>query len=282
MKNLIRIGVAGALMAGYVTAQAQVPLPSSNNSDLWLFVSDQTAGTTFAEDTGISINSLVPSGSLAASGQTPPAAVLSTAIQANFTVAPTTALSSYITAAGSHPLTWAVEAAQFPGSTTAAGTRKPGGIIGITDNPASQANNTAQMFLSPNVMSWLNGFQPDVQYLAQTYVAGGKSYAFTAGTSVGQVWGASTGGNAGSTDLYGQGPDTAGVLLGQQVNMYALTGNGNLGQSQSYLLGSNLTLDASGKLSVGGTAVPLPAAVWLFGSGLLGLIGVGRRRAAAV
>jgi hypothetical protein len=25
-------------------------------------------------------------------------------------------------------------------------------------------------------------------------------------------------------------------------------------------------------------AVPLPAAVWLFGSGLLGLIGVGRKR----
>ncbi len=29
------------------------------------------------------------------------------------------------------------------------------------------------------------------------------------------------------------------------------------------------------------TAVPLPAAVWLLGSGLLGLVGVGRRRSIA-
>ncbi|MGI9320139.1 MAG: VPLPA-CTERM sorting domain-containing protein [Thiogranum sp.] len=28
----------------------------------------------------------------------------------------------------------------------------------------------------------------------------------------------------------------------------------------------------------GGTPVPLPAAVWLFGSGLLGLFGIARRR----
>jgi hypothetical protein len=52
------------------------------------------------------------------------------------------------------------------------------------------------------------------------------------------------------------------------------------------VLGDNLTLSASGLLSVAAGSVtppvPLPAAVWLFGSGLLGLLGVGRRRAAAV
>lgn len=42
------------------------------------------------------------------------------------------------------------------------------------------------------------------------------------------------------------------------------------------------TLSSSGDLvysiAAGGGAVPLPAAAWLFGSGLLGLLGVGRRR----
>jgi len=46
------------------------------------------------------------------------------------------------------------------------------------------------------------------------------------------------------------------------------------------------TLDTNFKLSANGTlstisAVPLPAAVWLFGAGLFGLVGIGRRRQAS-
>jgi hypothetical protein len=44
-------------------------------------------------------------------------------------------------------------------------------------------------------------------------------------------------------------------------------------------------LSASGDLVYtvpGSTAVPLPAAIWLLGSGLLGLAGVGRRKTLAV
>jgi len=284
MKNPIRYGVAGALMAGYVTAQAQVPLPSSGNSDLWLFVSDQKAGTTFALDTGMSLSGIAPTTSFAAGNSpNPPTAILSTAIQANFSVAPTAALTAYINAANTagDALTWAVEGIQFPTTPTGTGYRKPGGIVGITDNPASQAQNTSNLGLSPSLTTWAGGFQQDVAYLAGTYVTGGKAYAFTSGSSTGQVWGAGAGSIAGSTDLYGQGPDTAGIGLGQQMNLYALTGNSGLGQAQSYLLGTNLTLASTGTLSVSPAAVPLPAAVWLFGSGLLGLIGVGRRRAAA-
>jgi hypothetical protein len=40
-------------------------------------------------------------------------------------------------------------------------------------------------------------------------------------------------------------------------------------------------ISGSGNCSVSVSPVPVPAAIWLFGSGLLGLIGVGRRRQAA-
>jgi hypothetical protein len=251
------------------------PLPSSGSSDLWLFVSDATASTTFAEDTGMSINSIVGTTFTANS-------VLSTAIQANFSIGPSSALTTYINAANSagHQLQWAVEAMQFPATVNH---QAAGKLVGITDNPASQAGNTSNMQYSA-IQTWGNGFQADAAYMAATQggTGTGATYAWSAGSPTGQVWKpGQTGSFSGSTDIYGQGPDTAGILPGQTMNLYALTGNGGTGQLQSYVMGTNLTLSATGALTVGGAAVPLPAAVWLFGSGLLGLIGVGRRRAAA-
>jgi hypothetical protein len=64
------------------------------------------------------------------------------------------------------------------------------------------------------------------------------------------------------------------------IKLFGLTGNNIAGgQNQSYLLGS--AVFNGGVLTITGNAaapVPLPAAVWLFGSGLMGLVGVSRRR----
>jgi hypothetical protein len=68
--------------------------------------------------------------------------------------------------------------------------------------------------------------------------------------------------------------------------------NGNFDQWTLAALGGNLgwqvdvLTDAIGitdvvRLSVVPSAVPVPPSVWLFGSGLLGLIGIARRRQAA-
>ena len=280
MKTLIRFAVAGALMAGFATAQAQ-NLPSSGNSDLWVFVSDATAKTTFAEDTGLSLSSLLPTASLVSGAN------LNTSIVANFSVAATSSLTSYINAANAagHTLTWAVYGAQFPGSVSGAGYRKPGGFISIFDDLSAVGGNIAQGLLSPTLQNIGSGIEGDLTYLKATYTAGGKSYSWADGSNTGNVWGAGVGGTGGSTDLFGQEFDQAGIALGTTNTLYGLTGNSGPGQVQSYILGTDVTVTADGTLKVGGgtgPTVPLPAAVWLFGSGLLGLFGVGRRRAAAV
>jgi hypothetical protein len=70
--------------------------------------------------------------------------------------------------------------------------------------------------------------------------------------------------------------------VGSSAAFYGITDNNSTStQVQSYVLGS-LELYANGTLATlssgGGSSVPIPAAVWLFGSGLLGLAGIGRRR----
>jgi hypothetical protein len=287
MKQVVRFAIAGALMVGYATAQAQTQ-PSSNASDLWLFVSDQTAGTTFAVDTGKALTDILPTSSLAPGGS---ATVLSTSVQANFSIGPTAALTSYINAANTagHTLEWGVDAANFPGVTTAKGNQKPGGIVALFDNPVSQEANTSGLVFG-NMQTFAGGLQGDLGFFVipgsgaqqAAYVAGGQTYKISAGTSGASVWGTGTGNIGGSTDMYGQGPNQAGIGLGQNAAFYGITGNSaNGGQVQSYVL-SLLTLTANGTLQTSPLiSTPLPAAVWLFGSGLLGLIGVGRRRATA-
>lgn len=76
---------------------------------------------------------------------------------------------------------------------------------------------------------------------------------------------------------YGASFDTSGVsmeLIGQEMleSNYALTDS-----SFTYGLGDIGTPGAAGSFVPSPAPVPVPAAFWLFGSGLVGLVGVGRR-----
>jgi len=275
MRNLIRYTVAGVLAVSGQAAFAQaVPQPSSGSADLWLFVSDTAASVTFAEDTGVSINSILPPASLSGTSGN----VLATSISASLNVAPTAALTNFISTYGAGNLTYTVEAGQYASLTSKQ--YKAGNTVGITSNNAATSQTSAITGLG--LTSWMQGFNSDVTYLNSTYATGGSTYSWTSGTTAGNVWGASgASGLAGSTNLYNQGADSSGVGVGSSVALYGITGNGVATQAQSFVLGQ-LTLSATGTLSTGsGSPVPLPAAAWLLGSGLLGLAGIGRRRAVA-
>jgi hypothetical protein len=85
----------------------------------------------------------------------------------------------------------------------------------------------------------------------------------------------------------GAGADIVGTIL---ANTYVSTGAGSVvsgtGSTDNlcggvYSATSYVTVGASGKvggLGCGPSAVPLPAAAWLFGSALIGLVGIGRRK----
>jgi hypothetical protein len=269
MKNLVRIAVVGILAAGAVTVHAApAPIPNVGvATDLIVFVYDATAGTTYVSDTGITVSSLLPTGSLVSGAN------LDTSI-APVINHPDAALGAYITAAGSHALQWGVIGAQQN-----TGNVRTAGTVSLLFSSNGTASNIAQGILA-NLTSTVTPFAADMTYLVAGGLQqnGGQSFALSAGSVVGNVWGAGAGATGGSTDLYGNFPSQLGVAVGSTnpVAFYGLTGNGGTGQAQSYVLATSLTLSSNGTLA---SAVPLPAAVWLFGSGLLGLAGVGRRRA---
>jgi hypothetical protein len=77
----------------------------------------------------------------------------------------------------------------------------------------------------------------------------------------------------------------AGAAVGTAQNLYNFseTALGAGGGVNAFEGTQQLTLNANGTFTVGSgtSAVPVPAAAWLLGSGVLGLFGVGRRRRAA-
>jgi hypothetical protein len=268
MNMIVKSAVASALSLAAGGAFA-MGLPSSGSSDLVLIVQNNATPTNvYALDTGISINSVMPTGSLV------PNAVMSTAIAGiNSSIVESSTLQAFLAANPAAGDGWTIEAGQYIGLTNAtsktAGNSKAIFSSGIATGNPSAINATILGALE----GYQNGYGTDVATGGLTALqtskeaSSGVTYSSAAATKYSLL---------GAADL---------SALGTTVNLFGLTGNGNINAVQSYILGT-ASLGTNGTLTIagngGGAPVPLPAAVWLFGSGLLGLVGVSRRRKAAV
>ena len=75
---------------------------------------------------------------------------------------------------------------------------------------------------------------------------------------------------------------TTSTTVGNSINFYFLHTSGVDYDTTILTNYGSWKLDTSGMLTYtsNATVVPVPAAAWLFGSGLLGLVGVARRKVA--
>jgi hypothetical protein len=263
MKNLTKLGIAGSLALGSVAAHASIAVPTSTNGYLGNVVlfADIFNGTTlvaaYAGDTGATVAS-VGAGT-----------------------APTTAfedsnLSSFLSKAAGNTVVWAVE----------------GGGINASQNPFLVTSSTSlgQLQNANNgstLTSMGTALYDQINSINSTLGNVGSSLLGTIDNANG-----GTGFNpqALAADLSNWGGATANVAqtgLGSKATLYALTAGGQAITSNSTttaeltvsLTSNGLVYSALG--GGGGTVTPLPAAVWLLGSGLLGLAGVGRRKSKA-
>jgi hypothetical protein len=286
MNTVVKSAIAGALALGATGAYAAgIGLPSTNSSDVYLYVdaltSTGSSAGVYALDTGISLSSLLP-------GPYVPNAQNSQAFSASAkSLGPSTLLTNFINGHAGDTIEWTVEGGQFNLHATSSSaskadstnTQRPGDALvafsskalqGIT--PAGVKPPLASTAVAGNLANTLNSFDEDL----------GTSGGIKGLTSASETLGTETAGAQSKFGFFG-GNDLS-VAGSGAVDFFGFTGNGSSGTVQSYLLGT-ASLSSTGQLVIAGnapvSAVPLPAAVWLFGSGLLGLVGVSRRRKTA-
>lgn len=275
VKNAVLAALAVAGAVAGVSAHAQnvtITSPTTGTgSQLVFWITDTANNTTFADVLTQTVGSMFTPPGTGAAG------VVNTYNgDANFNLAIGTDsnLVSFLNQAGG-TFTWGITA----GSSVGTG---PGSNIMIVTGSGATAGSATTSILKTSLPGAIGGagWAGDVLNLQTSPLDGSGFNATLQG-----VIGTPTSKSLTSIDYYGAYANQAGLLLSQSSSLYAITQqsgqtNGtsfNLGTAM--LTGSGATLDLVFTGNGGSTPVPLPAAVWLLGSGLLGLAGVGRRRA---
>jgi hypothetical protein len=268
MKTIVAIAVAAALSAG--VAHASINPPGTGQGELIEWVLDTTNNDVYARGIQVDETSILPSSAILSSATynssaSPPVST-GTSLP---TITPDANLTAFLAQdGGTDSFSFGILGA---GKATGGATgNNPGASVVEFTSPQSIALSNL------NVPS-ASGVQNTVADVVTTVTTLNGVLPAASGSSgnVSTVFNAST---SSEFDLYANSI-TAVTPLGTDVNLYAVTGNGTkAGTGQLYTAGL-VTMTASGMLEEVGP-VPLPAAVWLLGSGLLGLVGVGRRRSA--
>jgi hypothetical protein len=278
--NLILKSAVGASLALAAVGANALGVPSMNSSDLVLVIQNEsTPANVYVLDTGISISSALGAGSVVTG-----ASLNSTAFAGlSQTIAASSTLAAFLQANPAAGDGWTLEAAQYSGGTPTASptnlaSKAAGKAWGIfTSSPSNTGIANTQL---GTFQGYLGGIQGDLT--APTDSLGLSPLKTATEASTGTSFSTAAQGKYGI--LTGLNDVAA---LGASSQLFALTGNGSTGSVQSYTLGT-ATLSVTGQLVLAGNGgsnpppVPLPPAVWLFGSGLLGLVGVSRRRKTAV
>lgn len=281
MKRRLKLklaAVAAAVASAFAVPAHALVDGANNNGSLFLSVWDASNGGTWSGvyDLGYQINSFLPSGVSVVSNNGGPATGDKTpdaGLHLTFNVS--SLLGSYSGSLSN--LSWDVVAADSSSATPTLNTRRlvttvaqgttssvpltNSGLSTVTGNVGSSATfyNTAGCSAGSNAGNSCTSTDTGSNFWAGNVGFLNLSVAGAIGSALNMLYVAQNGTNSGSTSL-----QPTSQLFANSVGLATWT------------LGSNGTL--SYDVAAVPAGVPLPAAAWLFGSGLLGIVGISRRR----
>ncbi|HZF26746.1 MAG TPA: VPLPA-CTERM sorting domain-containing protein [Steroidobacteraceae bacterium] len=271
LKKVIAASVLVGSAFGATAAFADVAHPNTGNGELTLFVENTTTHEVYARGLGITLDQIITESAAAGTYSGPTAVSFSFAA-----IGADTLLTQFLGTGTTGEFKWGVLAGDSVG-TNAAGTRRY--VLGTQVDLAASGAPIGSNTTLNNITGSVNSFFTDVN----TNLPDGPGTSLRGFGSAGGLWDAAgTAGDLADT-FFNQPPNQAFGFLGDNnaINMFVLTsaGGGNPVPARVFIL-ADIALSANGTLHQIQQAppVPLPAAVWLLGSGLIGLAGIGRRR----
>ena len=274
MRSILKYAMVGAALVAS-SAYADVLLPATGNGELTLFVRNNTTGAVYARGLQVTVNDVLTQAAIQTGAYSGPVDTT-----ANTFKLPTAGigadanLTSFL-GAGSD-FSWTVMAGDST-STAASTPGNTGGRRYLVTTQLDIANNVGAIPTNVNLQSLYGNLQGTLSDLnANLPDAAGSS------TKTDGLWGTPGSPYDADQDWFGAGLSDANAL-GSAAHFYLFSSvQGTNATAARAYQGFDLKLSSTGTLesvsAVTPPPVPLPPALWLLGSAIVGFTSVARRR----